>query len=88
MSDEVTDAQKIVLNLAIEANKAGRDNAWISRDDLLNGKLVPKAFQETAGKAIGLKLVFAALTTPKGVFEWTDDEQSFRLSEEALQHIK
>jgi hypothetical protein len=75
--DKPTDDQKIVAHLMTEARKAGREHAWISRDDLLNGKLVPVA--------AGMRLVFAALTMPTGLLEWSADQQQFRMSEK-LEH--
>jgi hypothetical protein len=71
--NEPTNEQKIIAYLAKEAMKAGPDNAWISRNDLLNGKLCPVN--------AGMRLVWAALTMPKGILEWSPDEQMFRLSE-------
>ena len=67
-----TDAQKVVLHIIREALKRGADDAWISRDDMLNGKTVPVH--------AGMKLVWAALSMPDGVLEWSADQQKFRAS--------
>jgi len=75
MAEKPTDEQKLILHICREAEKRGRASAWISRDDMLNGKTVP------AG--VGMKLVWAALTMPKGILEWSPDEQHFRLSNAA-----
>lgn len=80
----LTDEQKLVLHMCIQAEKAGRAAAWISRDDLLSGKCTP----ENAPLFALFRLMYAALAMPKGVLEWSLDGQKFRLSDGALQHIR
>ena len=72
-----SDEQKIVVHLAREATKT--DDPWTSRADLLNGKLCPAP--------VGMKLVWAALTMPDGILDWSGDGQKFRLSDAALQAV-
>ncbi|QFT00475.1 hypothetical protein FIV06_23810 [Labrenzia sp. THAF191b] len=67
-----TDGQKILMHLAKQALKSGFENAWISRQDLLRGDIIPQT--------VGAKLLCAALTLPDGVLEWSKDQSAFRVS--------
>jgi hypothetical protein len=81
----LSDEQKIVLHMCMEAGKAGHDLAWISRDDILAGEGMPAAAK---GTAIPLRIMFAALSLPDGVLEWSPDGQRFRMSAEAIAHVR
>ena len=76
-----TDEQKLVLYMCVQAEKAGRAASWISRDELLSGKCTP----DGTPTGVLLRLIWAALTLPEGVLEWTADGQSFRLSDHIRQ---
>ena len=75
----MTDAQKIILHLCMEADKRGRNAAWITRQSMMDGKTVPVP--------AGVRLVWAALTMPENVLEWSADGQSFRLTTGAIASI-
>lgn len=81
---DLSDEQKLVLRMCMEAEKAGRDAAWISRDDLLDGKCTP----DDAPVIALMRLTWAVLAMPAGILEWSADQRSFRLSDASLGHIR
>lgn len=75
-----TDEQRLVLHICRQAEKRGRDAAWITRQSMMDNKTVPQG--------VGVRLVMAALLMPAGILEWSEDQQSFRLSEAVSRYSK
>lgn len=80
----LTDEQKIILHLCMQAEKRGRDAAWITRAELLEGRYASAGVPAR----VHLRLMWAALTMPDGVLEWSADQQAFRMSAEAVVHVR